>query len=283
MAAAPGISVVVPACGRIATLRRCMAALAAQQPVAGGLEVVVSIDGPDPDAAAVRAEAPDGLRLTVLEAPRTGPAGARNRGAAAASAPLVAFVDDDCEPAPGWAAALEAALAREPGALVGGPVVNANPRDSAAAASHAVLAALYDSEPFLASSNLALRAETFAALGGFDESFPTPAGEDRDLCDRAAGRGHPVVHVSAAPALHHRPSSPGALWRQYAEYGRGGRRLTRRRAENGQPPVRAGRGFPRALARSTLRAAREARSPSVVLLVGLTQAATAWGYATTKR
>jgi GT2 family glycosyltransferase len=279
MAAAPGISVVVPACGRIAALRRCLAALAAQQPVAGGLEVVVSVDGPAPDAAAVREAAPPGLRLTVLQSDRTGPAGARNRGAQAAAAPLLAFVDDDCEPDPGWAAALVASLERERRALVGGPVVNADPRDSAAAASHAVLAALYETDPFLASANLALRADAFAALEGFDESFPTAAGEDREFCARAVDRGVPVVYVPDAPVIHHRPSSTRHLWRQYAEYGRGARRLARRRADAGQPPVRAGRGFPRALARSTLLAARGARSPVVVVLVGLTQVATAWGYA----
>jgi hypothetical protein len=47
--------------------------------------------------------------------------------------------------------------------------------------------------------------------------------------------------------------------------------------------VRAGRGFPLALARAGLRAARESRSPSVLVLVAITQVATAWGYATPGR
>jgi GT2 family glycosyltransferase len=279
MAATPAISVVVPACARIEPLRRCLAALAAQDPIAGGIEVVVSVDGPDPDVAAVRAAAPDGLSLRVVESPRTGPAGARNRGAAAASAPLIAFVDDDCEPVPRWAASLAEVLQRRPRALAGGPVVNAHPRDSAAAASHAVLSALYDGT-FLASANLALSAASFAAVGGFDERFPTAAGEDRDICARALDRGLEIVDVPQARVMHDRPSSTGHLWRQYAEYGRGARRLTRLRSGAGRPPVRAGRRFPRALARETLRAAREARSPAVLLLVALSQAATAWGYAT---
>jgi len=54
------------------------------------------------------------------------------------------------------------------------------------------------------------------------------------------------------------------------------------------PPVyltilRAGRGFPLALARTTLQAARTGRSPSVIAWVGVTQLATVWGYATTSR
>jgi len=279
------MTVVVPACGRSEPLYRCLAALAAQRPVPGGLAVVVSIDGADPPAAAVSAAAPPGLDVRVVQAERTGPAGARNRGAACATGRLLAFVDDDCEPGPGWAAALAEALERDPGALAGGPVVNANPRDTSAAAAHAVLDALYDCEPqaFLASANLSLHRDSFAALGGFDERFPTAAAEDRDLCARAADLGMRLVVVPDAVVRHHRPSRPSHLWSQFAEYGRGARRLAWLRAEAGQPPMRAGRGFPAALTRSTRRAARAARSPAVVPLVGLTQLATVWGYATCRR
>ena len=107
IAAGPGMSVVVPACGRIDGLQRCLAALAAQQAVPGGLQVVVSIDGDDPDAGpTVETVAPPASTCTCVQSPRTGPAGARNRGAAAAIRELLAFVDDDCEPDPDWAAAL---------------------------------------------------------------------------------------------------------------------------------------------------------------------------------
>jgi GT2 family glycosyltransferase len=282
IAAGPGMSVVVPACGRIDALRRCLGALAAQEPVAGGLQVVVSIDGDDPDPEAVRVAAPAGLHVQVVRAEQTGPAGARNRGAATATRELLAFVDDDCEPEPGWAAALTAVLDADRDALAGGPIVNAYPRDRCAAASHAVLTALYDGpvHTFLASANLAMRRERFVELGGFDERFPSAAGEDRDLCARAVELGMRLVLVPDAAVSHHRPSGPSQLWRQYVEYGRGARRLDRNRAGDGLRPVRAGRGFPGALARSTLSATRDARSPLVVPLVGLTQVATAWGYAT---
>jgi GT2 family glycosyltransferase len=279
------MSVVVPACGRTEALEACLAALAVQTPLPGGLEVIVSIDGSDPEPAEVRAAAPAGLDLRVTHASRTGPAGARNRGALAASRALLAFTDDDCEPAPGWAAALAAALERDPDALVGGPLINAFPRDSSAAASHAVVEALYEcaTEDFLASANFALRRDRFEALGGFDESFPTAAAEDRDLCARAVEQGLRVLHVDDACVVHSRASGPLQLWRHHAEYGRGARRLTRRRESLGQPPLRAGRGFPRALLRSTLQATRQARSPAVVPLVAVTQVATAWGYATCRR
>jgi GT2 family glycosyltransferase len=284
-AAETGLSVVVPACGRTAALERCLLALAVQNPVPGGLGVVVSIDGDDPSPAAVSALAPAGLDLLVVHARRTGPAGARNRGAVATRRELLAFIDDDCEPERGWAAALVAALERDPEALAGGPILNAYPRDASAAASHAVLVALYDTPPqeFLASANLALRRERFLALGGFDESFPTAAAEDRDLCVRAIESGMRVALVPGARVRHHRRSRPGELWRQHVEYGRGARRLADRRAAAGRDPVRAGPAFAPALARSVVRALREGGSPAVVPLVGLTQVASAWGYATGAR
>jgi GT2 family glycosyltransferase len=249
------------------------------------LQVVVSIDGDEPTPSEVRSLAPPALDLVVVQSARTGPAGARNRGAAAATGRVLAFVDDDCEPDPGWAFALAAALARDQTVLAGGPIRNAYPRDSCAAASHAVLAALYAGPPqtFLATANLALVRDSFFTLSGLDERFPSAAAEDRDLCARAIERGMTVVLVDDAGVRHHRPSGPVQLWRQYVEYGRGARRLARSRASSGLPAVRAGRGFPRALARCALQAAREARSPSVIAWVGVTQLATLWGYATATR
>src|SRR3546814_14989469 len=53
------------------------------------------------------------IQLTVLrQATNGGPAPGRNAGWRAARAPVVAFIDDDCTPAPGWVAALARAFAR---------------------------------------------------------------------------------------------------------------------------------------------------------------------------
>src|SRR3546814_2372804 len=53
------------------------------------------------------------IQLTVLrQATNGGPAPGRNAGWRAARAPVVAFIDDDCTPEPGWVAALARAFAR---------------------------------------------------------------------------------------------------------------------------------------------------------------------------
>ena len=74
----------------------------------GDLEVVVVLDGPDPDARArLRSHADPRLRVVEL-ATRVGPGGTRNAGVRAARASWIAFLDDDDEWLPGK---LEAQLA----------------------------------------------------------------------------------------------------------------------------------------------------------------------------
>jgi glycosyltransferase involved in cell wall biosynthesis len=121
------VSVVVPARDAAATLGRTLDALAAQTLDGGEYEVIVVDDG-SRDGTAALARGARGP-VTLIEAPREGAAHARNRGAAAARADVLAFTDADCAPAPGWlAAGLEAlrcadlvqgAVAPEPGVPLG--------------------------------------------------------------------------------------------------------------------------------------------------------------------
>ena len=106
-ASAPVVSVVVPARDAAATIERTLAALAAQD-LDGAFEVVVVDDGSTDDTAAIARAA--GGRVRVLEEPRRGAADARNRGVAAARAPVLAFTDADCFPSAGWLRAGLAAL-----------------------------------------------------------------------------------------------------------------------------------------------------------------------------
>ncbi len=95
-AAAPPwpVTVVIPVRDRPEQVRRLLGAL-------GEVRCVVVDDGSgSPEAiASVAAEA--GAELVVRSA-NEGPAAARNAGLASVRTPLVAFVDSDCEPEPGW-------------------------------------------------------------------------------------------------------------------------------------------------------------------------------------
>jgi glycosyltransferase involved in cell wall biosynthesis len=96
------VSVIVPARDAEATIGATLDALAAQSYAWGAYEVIV-VDNGSTDGTAALAES---RGAQVLRRGRgDGPAAARNDGAAAASAPVLAFTDADCAPEPGWLAA----------------------------------------------------------------------------------------------------------------------------------------------------------------------------------
>ena len=220
----PQVTVVVPSRDRPEALAACLAALADQ--TLPDVEVVV-VDDASRDRAAVAAVAAEaGVRL--VRADGRGPAAARNRGAADASSPLLAFTDDDCRPDPGWLAALVHRL-DDGAAVVAGPTRNARPGDPLAAASQAVTNHLVDSTldagtvAFAPTSNLAMRAEVHRDLP-FDETFPLAAGEDRDWCARVVASGRRIEFEPTAVVDHHQDLTLARFWRQHQRYGRGAHR-----------------------------------------------------------
>ena len=98
------VSVVLPTHGRRDSLLRTLRALARQTVPPGWFEVIVVCDG-DVDgsyAACARLTSTLPYSLVVVQQPQQGPAAARNRGIAEATAPLIAFIDDDVVPVEGW-------------------------------------------------------------------------------------------------------------------------------------------------------------------------------------
>jgi mycofactocin system glycosyltransferase len=96
----PGdVTVVIPVRDRQAELARCLAGLA-QMPR------VIVVDDCSRDSAAVARVASGAGARVVRRAVNGGPAAARNTGLATADTPLVAFLDSDCAPGPGWLDAL---------------------------------------------------------------------------------------------------------------------------------------------------------------------------------
>jgi glycosyltransferase involved in cell wall biosynthesis len=265
--AAAEISVVVPTRNRPESLRRCLAALAAQT-VGERLEVVVVDDGSD-DAdlvASIVREAP-AARL-VRESGR-GPGAARNAGVRAACGAVVCLTDDDCEPAPGWAATMADAI-RAGADVVAGETTDV-PASRYETASRVVTRSIArrGRTPFAASNNVAATARLLAELP-FDERYVDAAGEDRDWCERLFARG---FGIERAPAMvvHHQQPTLGSYLGRHARYGRGAFRYHRagRRTRPLERP-----GFYARLLGDGFR-----EGPTVGVLVGLAQLATAYGYA----
>lgn len=95
----PAISVVIPTIGRSAKLASTLAAFRELDPATPPWEVIVVLDGPDPESSTVAHGHAD-LPLTVLEQPARGTGPARNRGGSAARGDLVLFLNDDTRPHP---------------------------------------------------------------------------------------------------------------------------------------------------------------------------------------
>ena len=152
------VSVVIPARDAEAMIGRTIAAVVGQE-FDGGVEVVVVDDGSTDSTGEIAREA--GAQV-VSNATPLGPADARNAGVAASSAPLVAFTDADCVPAPGWLRAGVAAL--EHADLVQGrvepePGVPVGPFD------HVI--SVREETGLYETANLFVRREWFDRVGGF--------------------------------------------------------------------------------------------------------------------
>lgn len=224
----PTITVVVPTYSRPETLSACLEALARLDYPRDRFDVIVVDDGSPAPVELSAKTAALGLRLQLQRQMNRGPAAARNLGARAACSEMVAFIDDDCEPHPGWLRALAEAYMQTPEALLGGRTKNGLPGNAYATTTqqlldllHLHLEATRGVPVFFASNNMALARDRFLACGGFDESFPMAAAEDRELCDRWRHLGAPLRFVAVAEVEHRHNLDLRGFWQQHWNYGRG--------------------------------------------------------------
>jgi GT2 family glycosyltransferase len=233
--ALPAASIIIPTRHRPGALERCLAALRAQDYPSSRLEIVVVLDGAQ--------AAPVGLgdSVTLVRQDKAGPAAARNRGAEAAGGDLLAFTDDDCEPVRDWLRNLVERCRKAPWAGAGGRTVNAVTENGWSETAELIVTlartAASPALPFFASNNLALNADGFRSIGGFDPSFCTPGAEDRDLCDRWSLAGLPLLYEPAAVVRHHHHHSARTFFCTHLDYGAGAYRLSRARSARGATGV----------------------------------------------
>lgn len=194
------MSVVVPTHNRSDKLEGLIGALAAQD-IDAPFEVIVvddaSTDGTPQELERLVASVP--FLQTIRLEPNQGPAAARNRGWRAASAALIAFTDDDCQPRPGWLRAVVHGLGRAD--LVQGRTMP----DPSMLRQHGPFGHTLDIRAetgFYETCNMGYRRSVLEKMDGFDEQFRHPFGEDTDLAWRAKDAGSTTTFAADAVVVH---------------------------------------------------------------------------------
>lgn len=250
----PGdVTVVVPVKDRTDSVARLLAAL---PPALGGV-VVVDDGSADPGALrtavhdlgaqALRAE----VRVLRHERPR-GPAAARNAGLAAATTPLVAFLDSDVLPTPGWLDPLLAHMADPAVGLVAPRIVALAPPEGWAAqppvrgwlGRYEAVRSSLDLGPDPAAvvprtrvayvPSAALLVRRGAVGAGFDDDMHVA--EDVDLVLRLHGAGWRMRYEPSSRVAHDHRTDLRAWWLRKAYYGTGAAPLALRH-RGAVPPV----------------------------------------------
>jgi glycosyltransferase involved in cell wall biosynthesis len=138
-----------------------------------------------------------------------GPASARNVGWKSASAPLVVFTDDDVVPTPGWLEAILEVSRPDANILVQGPT-QPLPSERHLLGPFSRTVDISGPTPHYETCNIAYPRALLEQLGGFDESYPSPAGEDSDLGWRAVDAGAELRFAPKA-LVHHAVHKRGPL------------------------------------------------------------------------
>jgi mycofactocin glycosyltransferase len=221
-AAAPGppaVAVVIPVRDDAEGLSATLAALAGPGP-GDGRPAVTVVDDASHDASGLAAVCAARGAVCHRLATWGGPAAARNVGWRSAGAPLIAFVDANCEPEPGWLDRLLPHFADPQVAAVAPRIVpGAGPEAPPVLAAYEAVASPLDlggreaivrprsPVAYVPTAALVVRRAALEALDGFDESLPV--GEDVDFVWRLVAAGWTVRYEPRATVRH--PIRPG--WR----------------------------------------------------------------------
>jgi glycosyltransferase involved in cell wall biosynthesis len=210
----PDVSVVVATHDRAARLERLLAGLRAQTLPGSSFEVIVVDDGSADRTPEVlgRESEQGGLELRAIrQEPNAGRAAAREHGWREARSATVAFIDDDCVPAPDWLEAGLAAAADHPDAIVQGRTEpDPDELHRLGPFSRTIRVEAYD--PALQTCNIYYPRSLLERIGGFDVAAfgRVHGGEDSDLAWRAIGTGAAAVY-SDRPLVRHAVHRLGPL------------------------------------------------------------------------
>ena len=212
------LTIVVPVHARSDELRECLAALSGRWPV-----IVVDDGSPNPDA--IAAEAQRANAQLARHPTNQGVSAARNTGLRLATTPIVAFLDSDCVPSPGFPGELLAHLEDPAVGMVAPRIVSpAAQRGRIAEYERRHSALDMGPQPSLARPfgrvwyvpSAAMVARREAVGAGFDEGLDI--GEDVDLVWRLHDAGWQTRYDPRVSVAHTHRIEPIAWYRRRVFY-----------------------------------------------------------------
>ncbi|MCE9662536.1 glycosyltransferase [Halomonas sp. M5N1S17] len=207
----PVASIIVPTYRDWHALRSCLEALGEQSMPTQEFEVLIVENAGDSQPHDLTL--PGNARL--IHEPSPGSYAARNRGVAEARGDVLAFIDADCLPAPGWLqAGIECLQANPDAALVAGNIELTYGAQRLTPAECFEKAFAFRQRQNVANgvavtANLFVRRKVFDVVGPFNAQLMS--GGDFEWTRRATSRGHRLVFSEAAVVRHPARSSIAAL------------------------------------------------------------------------
>jgi len=223
------VAVVIPVWNGEAVLGRCLDALARQTLPRDAFQIIV-VDNGSSDATPDIARRYPGVEL--LEEKRPGSYAARNLAIGQVHAPIIAFTDADCEPAPDWLEQVLRAAAANPGfGVLAGKIelFDEIAQEREVFGDYERLFSFpqaHAARGNCATANWASETALLRELGGFDAGLKS--GGDRQMALRIKDAGYPLVYVpgmvvrhpvraSRAELVHKRRRLSGGRWDRTAK------------------------------------------------------------------
>ncbi len=234
------LSVVIPTFNRRDALAVLLAALERQSLPLDRFEVIVVLDGCTDDSAHFLdrwAEAHPDSRLRHITQDNAGQSAARSRGAAAATSPVLLFLDDDIVPEPSCLEAHARCHQQAPGPCVvlGDAWMTKAQHESY----YAMLTRMWWEDLYVeraqrypyytyrdfCSGHVSMTRDLFHDIGGFDRAFQGYGGEDYDLGYRVLKAGVAFHLEPQAQATHDHHGNARRVFRNLIDEGRNDVRL----------------------------------------------------------
>ena len=191
--AANTISLIIPTYNRLPYLKNCLRALKKQK--FKNFEIIVVNDGSN-DGTGNFLDSEKNLKV-IQHKKNLGPSISRNDGAGFASADILVFTDDDCEPEENWLLEIVQSF-KDSDFIFGRTVyVRANYEGNFPERIVQNPDALWPM-----ANNLAFKKNVFKKLGGFDSYFDKFHNEDSELAIRAVSKNYRFKRLPSALVYH---------------------------------------------------------------------------------